>query len=186
MRKKLILIVGLPDSGKSTAAGFIKKEFNADIVHSGDIIREEIRKRGLKYTPKTDAFVAHWFHSGGRERLVVKRVWDKIKKSKKKMIVIEGLRSGKQLKYLENLTKIKPIMIAVISSFEVRVKRELKRGRFGKIESIKYIKLRDKLEKSHGIEDLIKKADYTIDNSKLSIRQTNAKLSKLIKEILTK
>ncbi len=186
MPKKLILIVGLPGSGKSTTADFIKKEFNAEVVHSGDIIREEIKKRGLEYTPKTDALIAHWFHTGGREKLIVKKVWDKIRKSKKKLIVIEGLRSEEQLKYLEKLAKTKPIIISIIASFKVRVKRELKRGRFGKKETISYLKFREKLEKSHGIEGLLKKANYKIDNSKLTIKQTNTKISKIIKEILTK
>ena len=87
MQKKLILIVGLPGSGKSTVADFLKNKFNAVIVHSGDIIREEIKRRGWEYNPKTDALIAHWFHTGGRERLVVERVWIKIKKSRKKLII---------------------------------------------------------------------------------------------------
>jgi dephospho-CoA kinase len=186
MSKKLILIVGLPGSGKSAVADFLKRKFNAGIVHSGDIIREEIRRRGLEYTPKNDALIAHWFHTGGREILVVKRVWNKIRKSNKKLIVIEGLRSEKQLKYMEKIAKIRPVVISVVASFKVRVKRELKRGRFGKEESIKYLRFRDKLEKSHGEDKLIKKADYTIDNSKLNMKQTDDKISEIMKKILTK
>jgi dephospho-CoA kinase len=186
MPKKLILIVGLPGSGKSTAADFIERKFNADIVHSGDVIREEVKKRNLNYNPETDAMVAHWFHTAGREELLVKRVWDKIKKSKKNLIVIEGLRSDDQLRYLERIAKNKPFIISIIASFKVRVQRELKRKRFGKKESIDYLKFREKLERMHGIDRLLEKADHTIDNSKLSIKQTDAKLYKLIKEILTK
>ena len=186
MPKKFILIVGLPGSGKSTAADFIKKKYDAGIVHSGDIIREEIKRRGLEYNPKNDALIAHWFHTGGREKLVVKRVWNKIKKSKKKIIIIEGLRSEKQLKYLEDLAKINPIIISIVASFDVRVKRELKRGRFGKEESIKYLRFRDKLEKSHGEVKLIKKSDYKIDNSRLNERQTDKKIYEIMEKILTK
>jgi len=184
MQKKMILIVGLPGSGKSTVADFLEKKFNADIVHSGDIIREEIKRRGWEYNPRTDALIAHWFHTGGRERLVVKRVWGKIRKSRKKIIVIEGLRSEKQLKYLEEISKTRPVIFSVIASFKVRVKRELKRRRFGKKETISYIKFRDKLEKSHGEWKLIKKADYTIDNSRLSEKQTERKIIELMKKIL--
>lgn len=184
MPQKLILIVGLPGSGKSTVAEFIKKKFNADIVNTGDIIREEVKRRGLDYTPENDAKIAHWFHTGGREKMLVERAWSKIKKSKKEIIVVETFRSDKNLKYLEEIAKTKPVVISVVSSFKVRVKRELERGRFGKNESIKYIRFRDKLEKSHGILKLMKKADYTIDNSKLSIKQTQDKIGKLLNEIL--
>ena len=102
------------------------------------------------------------------------------------MIVIEGLRSEKQLKYMEEIAKTRPAIISVVASFKVRVKRELKRGRFGKEESIEYLRFRDKLEKSHGEGKLIKKADYNIDNSKLNMKQTDDKISKIMKKILTK
>jgi len=185
MRKALILIiVGLPGSGKSIAAGIIKKKFDAAIVHSGDVVREEINKRGLKYTPKTDALVAHWFHTSGREKLMAKRVWDKVRKSKKKVIVIEGFRSPKDFYYLKKFSKTKPFVIAVNASFKVRAKRELKRGRFGKEETINYLRTREKLEKSHGIDELIKKSDYKIDNTKLTIKQMENKIVKLVKNLL--
>jgi len=183
MQKKLILIVGLPGSGKSTAAEIIKKKFNADIVHSGDIIREEIKKRGLDYTPKTDAFFAHWFHTSGREKLLVKRAWNKIRKSKKKIIVIDGFRSPKDLFYLKKFAKTKPFIITVNASFKVRANRELKRCRFGEEESVTYLQIREKLEKKHGIEELMKKADFEIDNSRLTIKQMEGKIAKLIKFI---
>ncbi|OGI12512.1 hypothetical protein A3K64_01245 [Candidatus Micrarchaeota archaeon RBG_16_36_9] len=186
MQKKLILIVGLPGSGKSSAADFIKRKYDAGIVHSGDIIREEVKRRGLEYTPQNDALIAHWFHSSGREKLVVKRIWNKIKNSKKNLIVIEGLRSEKQLKYLKAIAKTRPIIISVLASFNVRVKRELKRGRFGNKESIEYLKFRDKLEKKHGEDKLIRKADYKINNSKLNIRQTDAKIYEIMRKILAK
>jgi len=184
MSKLIILITGLPGSGKSSAAEVIKKKFNADIVNTGDIIREEVKKRGLEYTPKTDAFVAHWFHTGGREKLLVKRAWNKIKKSKKKIIVIDGLRSDEQLKYLEKLAKTKLFIIAIITSFKVRAERELKRGRFGKEETMGYLKTREKLEKSHGIDKLIKKADYKINNTKLTKKQMEGRIVGLIKKLI--
>jgi len=187
MPKKLVVIVGLPGSGKSTVAEFIKKEFNADIVHSGDIIREEVKRRGLEYTPENDAIIADWFNATEEgERLLVQRVWNKIKESEKDLIVVEGFRATENIKILEEIAKIKPFVIAVTASFNVRVQRELKRGRFGKEESKKYLKLREEQEKGHGVEDLIECAGYTIDNSELSIEETNAKISKIIKGILIK
>jgi len=184
MKKLLIIITGLPGSGKSYAAEVINKKFNAAIVRTGDIVREEIKKRGLDYNPKTDAFVAHWFHTGGREKLLVKRVWKRIKKSRKKIIIIDGLRSDKQLKLLEKVTKTKAIIISVIASFEVRAKRELKRGRFGEEGTMEYLKTREKLENSHGIMGLIKKSDFRINNTKLTKSQMERKIVKLIKNIL--
>lgn len=181
--KKLIIIVGLPGSGKSLAAKIIKKRFNATTFKSGDIIRDEIKRRGLKYSPENDSIVAHWFNVQGREKLLSKRLWDKIKKSKKDLIVLEGFRAPEHLKYLKAYYKGKPVIIFIKSSFKMRVKRELKRKRFKKLENRKYVRFRDKLEKSHGIMELIKKANYTIDNSKLTKRQLESRVVKLVEKI---
>jgi dephospho-CoA kinase len=180
---KIILVVGLPGSGKSTVSDYIRDEFDASVFLSGDIIREEVRRRGLKYTPENDAKIAHWFHTG-REMIVVRRIWAKAKKSKRKIIVIDGFRSEKELKYLEKIAKARPYVISVVASQDVRVGRELSRGRFGKKESVEYVKFRDKLEKSHGIMGLMAEADYKIDNSHLSVKQSEARVYKIIKELV--
>jgi dephospho-CoA kinase len=184
MKKALILIVGLPGSGKSLAADAVRKHFHAKVFENGDIIREEIQRRGLPYTTENDTKMRLWFHSG-REHLVVERVWKKIKKEKGTVVVV-GLRSPKELAMFKRLYKGKIFLIQIKSSFKVRAQREIERGRFGKQESIKYVKERDKSELSElvGLRKLLKKADYTIDNSKLSKRQIEEKVVKLIKSIV--
>lgn len=165
MPKLILVIVGMAGSGKSYAADLIVKHFDAKDVHSGDVIREEIRARGLKYSPTADMAIAHWFHTGGREKLVAKRVWKKVKNSRKEMIIIEGLRSPSQLKVIEELAHEKPVMISITAPFRIRHAREHARGRFGKAESEAYLRKRDTLETKHGMGKLMRKADYKIDNS---------------------
>jgi dephospho-CoA kinase len=180
----VILLVGLPGCGKSTIANYIRDKLGAAVFLSGDIIREEVKRRGMSYTPENDARIAHWFHTQGRECLVVRRLWVKIRKSKRKIIVIDGLRSETQLVCLKKIANVRPIIISIKSSQNVRVRRELKRGRFGKKESVAYVKFRDRLEKGHGILGLMKRADYTIDSTRLGVSQTNARVSKIIKAII--
>lgn len=184
MQKLIICIVGMAGSGKSTVADFIEKKFNAKIVHSGDIIREEIKNRGLKYSPKADMAIAHWFHEQGREKLVVERTLDRVKSSKKKLIVLEGMRNNAQVGYIKELADSPVVVIAVIASAKVRYKRELLRQRFGAKESLAYLKKRDKSEASHGLKKLIASANYKINNSKLTEHETNAKAAELIKSVL--
>jgi dephospho-CoA kinase len=181
---KIIMVVGLPGSGKSTVTDYISDRFGADVFLSGDIIREEVKRRNLAYTPENDAKVAHWFHTGGRENLVIKRLWVKMRKSRKSILVVDGLRCEKQFRYLQRTSKTRPVVISVEASQDVRVKRELSRGRFGRKESLAYVKFRDRLEKSHGILGLMRMADYRIDNTRLSVRQSEARICEIIKEIL--
>jgi dephospho-CoA kinase len=186
MPKKLILIVGLAGSGKSTVSKFIKKEFNADVFLSGDIIRDEVKRRGWEYTSENDAYICSWFHED-REKLLIKRLWDKARKSKKKIIVIDGFRNYENPKYLEEISKIKPIIISVTASSNVRIQRKVKRGsRFFKGESIKQMKLRDKSEKSLGLDKMMKNADYKINTTKLNKNQVYVRVRKMMKRILDK
>jgi len=184
MKKALILIVGLPGSGKSYAADIIKEHFHAKALKTGDVIRGEIKRRGLPYTPENDTKMRLWFHIG-REHLIVERLWENMK-NHEGIVVIDGLRSPKELAMLKKLYKSRIFIIQIKSSFKVRVKREMKRGRFGKQGSLKYLKERDKSElgKLVGLKQLLKKADYIIDNSKLSKRQMESKVVELINQAL--
>ena len=184
MKKALILIVGMPGSGKSFASTVIKKHFHAKVLKTGDVIRGEIKKRGLPYMPENDTKIRLWFHSG-REHLIVERLWKKMKNCKG-MVVIDGLRSPKELTMLRKLYKGRIFLIKIQSPFKVRVQRELERGRFGKYESKKYLKERDKSETGElvGLKKLLEKADYTIDNSELTKKQMEERVINLIKKII--
>jgi dephospho-CoA kinase len=153
----------MPGSGKSLAADIIARHLKAFVFHSGDIIREEIAARGLPYTPETDREIARWFHTRGRERLLAERVWQKVKG--KDIVVLEGFRSKQSVARLEELSRTKPVILAITVPFKIRAARELARGRFGKAETLSYLRARDRLEVAHGLRELIKAADYKIDNS---------------------
>jgi dephospho-CoA kinase len=184
MKKVLIFILGLPGSGKSLAADALRKSFHAKVFKTGDIIREEVKKRGWKNTPENDKMMSLWFHDG-RERLIVKRLWSKIK-SEKGMVVIDGLRTPTHLCMLRRLYKGQVIIIKMQSKFNVRVRRTITRARFGKLESAANLRSRDSREmrEFRGLRQLMKKADYTIDNAKLTRRQMEKRVVRLVESIL--
>ena len=96
------------------------------------------------------------------------------------------MRSFKQMEHLKayyKRYKRKPVVIFIKASFKVRVERELKRKRFGKQETVRYLMSRERMEKRHGLIGLIKKADFTIDNTKLTKKQFENRLVKLVKKI---
>lgn len=180
MGKLVLCIAGMPGSGKTLAAKIIKKKFNAFIVSSGDIIREEIKRRGLKYTKENDEKISRWFHSG-REDMLASRICEKLKKSKRRIVVSEGPRNPGEPNHIEECLGIKPIIIALAADFKTRYKRELKRKRFGK-ETKKYLLERDRRELSYGLGRLLMKADYKISN-KGSIKNTEKKIIALVDKL---
>jgi len=183
MPKLLLLIVGLAGSGKSVAADIIAEKFDATKFSGGDIIRDEVRSRGLKYSPMADMAIAHWFHTGGREKLISQRIWEKARRARKHVIVIEGVRAPQQLDYLTEMSGQKPVIIAITAPFRVRHAREHARGRFGKKESEAYLAKRDKSELKIGIGRLMRKADYKISN-KGTQQELEEKVRTLVTELL--
>jgi dephospho-CoA kinase len=184
MKKVLIFILGLPGSGKSLAADALRKRFHAKVFKPGDIIREEVKRRGWANTPDNDRKVSMWFHRG-REHLIARRIWGKIRKENG-MIIIDGLRTPTHLSVLRRLYKGQVIIIKMQSSFNIRSKRTISRGRFGKLESAANLKARDAREMRNlsGLGYLMKRADYTINNSKLTRRQMEKKVVELAETIL--
>jgi len=171
----ILLIVGTPGSGKTTAAR-IAESLGFRTIYASDIIREEIKSRDLPYTSETDRMISDWFHKNDRERLFVERLIPKLLPDT--LNVIEGFRSPKQLKYLRELTDQEIKILSIDAPFEERLKRLIKRHRFENIDG-KYLRERDQREFSLGLKELMNKADYRIHND-LSL----AEFKERVKEIL--
>jgi len=161
-RKSLLLIVGMPGSGKSTVADEAKK-LGFRVFSFGDIVREEVRRRKLKENEQNVERVANWFHSG-REYLLVHRLEKKLRsiKTEKPFYVIEGSRSPKQLRELKEHFNVK--ILAVTLPSRIRWARQLARKR-ADIRTLADAKERDKREISYGINTMLKRADWSISSN---------------------
>lgn len=161
-RKALLLIIGMPGSGKSTAADEAKKS-GFRILSFGDIVREEVRRRKLAENEENVERVADWFHSG-REALLARRLEKKLRaiRTAKPFYVIEGARSPRQLKELRRHFTVK--ILAITLPQRVRWLRQLARGR-SDIRTLKDAKARDARELRYGIGRLLKQADWHISSN---------------------
>jgi dephospho-CoA kinase len=161
-KRKIFIIVGMPGSGKGTAAKIVKEKFSAELISTGDILREEVRRRGLKNTPENDKKLRIWFNMG-HEHIYGRRTWAKIKKTKGNLIVIESPRAPGHVDEINRLAGYKIPIIYIYVPFNLRAKRMLKRHRF-KHETIAYLKDRDNSELKVGMGKVIKRAKYRVSN----------------------
>ena len=174
MRDQMILIVvGLPGSGKSTIAEMLREE-KFDVIEYGDIWRELLKKAKIPLNdPKaTREFTARLREKYGKD-IYSKYAVKKIRKSMKH-IVLMGLRSTYELDYIKKKVD-KVDIIAVRSPFETRfnrLKRRAKPEDPKTIDDFKWLETRekrgflpDKKEEKHGVLVIMKQADYVIDNS---------------------
>jgi len=178
---KILIIVGMPGSGKTTCAN-IARRMNIFTLTTGDVIRDEIKRRGLEYNEQNDLKVARWFNENGREKLIARRLAEMIRNAgNPKKIVIEGFRSMQGINELKKILKEKDVTIlAIHSSPNIRYEREKKRPRF-KGKGYRMIKMRDRQEIKHGLAEIIAMSDDIIVNNK-SLKEFNITVKdKLIK-----
>lgn len=157
-KQRLLVIVGMPGSGKSEAAGEAAR-LGIPVVRFGDVVRDEARRRGLKLTKENLAEVSNWFHRSNI-RMMVARLRKKIPEGK--FTVIDGARDPKQLAELRKYYKVETL--AITSPARLRWKRELRRRRLEDIAAIKQLKERDRRELGYGLGKVIRDADYRISN----------------------
>lgn len=169
----ILVVVGLPGSGKSTVAEMLREE-GFTVIEFGDIWRELLEKAGIT---KKDPIATREFTRKLREEhgkdIYAKYAVRKIKKGMKH-VVLMGLRSTYELNYLKK--RVKDIkIIAIRSPFEVRYERLMERAKPEDPKNIKDFRwletrekrgfLPDKKEEKHGVLVVMEKADYTINNT---------------------
>ena len=180
---KIIAFTGMPFSGKTEAVK-IANNMNIDVIRMGDIVWEEVKKKGLELNDKNVGFIANQMREEFGQNIWAIKTIEKIKSNyKNSTIIIDGIRNFNEIKtFKRNLTN-DFTLIAIISTDENRHKRALNRGRKDDSKILNEIKKRDEREISWGIKDAIKLADYIISNNG-SIKDLNYKIKEIIKNLL--
>jgi len=156
--RTVLVLVGMPGSGKTTAADRIATRLKGRMWKSGDVIRNTIKARGLAYTAANDVKVAQEF--AGRPGEIGRRMAVEVKKSKASVAVVEGFRSEADLNAFR---KVHPD--AKLISIEVgaarRHGRMLARGRAGE-NNHAFLRARDRREVKNGVSKVMRRADIRI------------------------
>ena len=134
--KKVIILTGMPGSGKSTAAIEFQK-LKVPVIGMGDAVRKEMRRRGIEINNRS------------------------IRLFSKRMTKEHG---NKYVSGLVKKEGYKPIILGIIADKQVRFKRIVKRKNESDFSSYSEFEWREKLELGYGIAEVIASADYYIDN----------------------
>ncbi|MHA1728147.1 MAG: AAA family ATPase [Promethearchaeota archaeon] len=159
--KKVIGFVGLPGSGKSTAIEAIRNL--GSIITMGDVVRNEVKKKGLKINPSTLGNFSLKLRKTHGEQIIAVKCVKMIKKMQNSVIFVDGIRSMNEVIFFRKHWKF-PV-IAVICADDNRHKRLMERRRSDDSVNIKRILERDKREKEFGVKKVIENADYKINNN---------------------
>ena len=119
----VVALVGMPGSGKSEVARVFQKHGYARI-RFGDITDDEVRKRGLKLDEENERLVREDLRKehgmAAYAVLNLPRIKDALEKSN---VVIDGLYSWEEYKYLKDRLSGRLNIVAVWSPPEVRYTR---------------------------------------------------------------
>ena len=162
--KKVIILTGMPGSGKSTAAIEFQK-LKVPVIGMGDAVRKEMRRRGIEINNRSiRLFSKRMTKEHGNKYvidLVKKELMEVFKNTN--IAVLDGSR---RMSEVEEVKKegYKPIILGIIADKQVRFRRIVKRKNESDFSSYSEFEWREKQELGYGIAEVIASADYYIDN----------------------
>ncbi len=158
----LILVTGMPGSGKSLVAKGLAERLRAPIYVMGDIVRREVARRGLELTVENIELVAQKLREELGPAAVAHLLKRELAGEDSWVIIIDGVRSLDEVQVLSSYGKA--CIVAVHASPMTRYKRILARKRRGDAVSLEDLRLRDEKNLGYGIGGVIAMADYMIVN----------------------
>ncbi len=180
MKRRLILVVGMPGSGK-TIVTKIAKKLNIKTYVMGDIVREEATRRGLAHTPENLNRVASELRRLYGEDIIARRVLERLMEDNPHIALIDGVRSLVEVNAFKEVGDV--VIVAVHASPRTRFERIRRRQRPGDPETWEEFVARDLTELSFGIGSVIALADYMLVNEG-DVSDFQEKVQKLLKALV--
>ncbi len=161
---KILAFVGMPASGKSEAASVLREK-GITVINMGDVIREEVVRRGLAPTDANTGGIGTEMREKEGRDAVAKRCIPKIKDAGEEFIAIDGVRSIAEVECFKKAFGHDFTLISVDSDIDTRFMRVRSRGRSDDMQDISALKVRDERELGWGMGEAMGVADITITNN---------------------
>jgi dephospho-CoA kinase len=154
----VVVLLGMPGAGKSTAARRLASVLGAPVWSSGDVIRATARARGLADTAENDRRVAEEF--ARRPGTIGRRLAAEVARAPSGLVVIEGFRTPAELDAFRARVPGATV-VAVEVGTDRRHTRMLARGRTGE-NTRAYLRDRDRVEVRRGVRAAMQSANRRI------------------------
>ncbi len=180
-KKSIIVLTGLPASGKSTAAKYFEKK-GLPVIRFGQIINELVDKQGKPHTEEIHKKLRIQMRKKyGMEAMAVLNK-DKISQalSESNIVVIEGLRSWEEYEFLKkHFSDVRIFLVHIFADKELRYKRLKQRKYRNKLGGVD----RDKSEVfDTNMGPTLALADFVIKNN-FSLDDFYSKLEELYRRV---
>ncbi len=164
--KILICVTGYPGSGKSVFAS-VGKEFGIKVFTMGDIVREEAMKRYGVIDKTTLGKVAEELRKEFGDDAIAMLLSNKIEKCNERVVIVDGVRSMREVQILSKIGKI--YLIAILAKRTTRYLRLVSRGRADDMNTYEDFLIREKRERGFGLAEVIENSDLYIYNENIGL-----------------
>ena len=178
MDRIVVGLTGLPGSGKTEVAKILEKE-GFKIFSMGDVVRNEAKKRGLALKRENLEKIAIEIRKKEGKDVIARRIIEKIENTSYEKICIDGIRSVDEINAFKKAFRNFKL-IAIICSYEKRMKRLRKRARCD--DDLEKLREREEHERILGIDKAIEMADAKIINEG-SIEELEEKVKVMLQEL---
>ncbi len=177
-----ILVAGLPGAGKSIVAS-VASRMGLRVYTMGDVVREEVRRRGLEPRPENFNRVARELRERYGPTVVAERTLERIERDGVQgVILVDGVRSLDEVRVFRS--RGPAVILAVHASPRTRFERLRARGRPGDPKTWEEFERRDMTELSFGLGNVIALADYMLVNEGMRLGEFEAAAEKLLREVI--
>ena len=165
MALKVIGIAGPQGSGKTEVAKVLIR-LGAPCVRMGDVVWDEVKRRGENITEANVAKVASELRKRDGLGAIAKRCIPLIKDQgkDKRAIVVDGIRSSAEVNEFRRAFSDNFHFLAVQAGEPIRYSRITSRGRADDAGTRERFKEKDQREASWGLDEVLALADFTIAN----------------------
>ncbi len=179
--KILICVTGYPGSGKSVFAS-VGKEFGIKVFTMGDIVREEAIKRYGVIDKTTLGQVAEELRKEFGDDAIAMLLSNKIEKCNERIVIIDGVRSMREVMILSKIGKI--YLIAILAKRTTRYLRLVSRARADDMKTYEDFLIRENRERGFGLAEVIENSDLYIYNENIGLETFINISRKLFQKIL--
>lgn len=166
---QIIAVVGMPGSGKGTLVEHLEKQYQLPSVYFGGMVYEEVQRRGLDIV-MDERMVREEMRTSEGPAVLAKRAAaraDELIASGANTVVLDGVYSWSEDRYLREKFGDKYVSIAVVNPKHLRYERVVARKDAHRPYTLGQIQLRD-IEEIENLEKggPIAFADHYIANAK--------------------
>ncbi len=162
---KVIAFVGMPGAGKTEASN-VAQGMGIPVVVMGDVLREEVKDRGLAPTDENTGGVANQLRKEEGMDAIAMRCIPKIKayEGKSGVVVVDGIRGIAEVEAFKKAFDDNFTLVKIDAPFELRLDRLKGRGRSDDVGSVEWLRQRDERELSWGMGEAMDVADMSATN----------------------